>query len=55
MLKFYQDIEEIKKILSMKTGHSIDMALRQLSSLQEDLRKEEKRREEFEKEILKKV
>lgn len=55
LFEIQKEIVEIRQILGARSGHSVDQAQRMLSSLEKKIEEEAKRREIFEKEVLKRV
>lgn len=55
LFEIQKEILEISKFLDTRSGHAIDQAQRMLSTLGKKVEEEAKRREIFEKEILKRV
>lgn len=55
LFELKKEIEEICRVLNARSGHSVDQAQRMLSNLEKKVEEEAKRREDFEKEVLKRV
>lgn len=55
LFEIQNEIKEIHRVLGARSGHSVDQAQRMLINLEKKVEEEAKRREDFEKEVLRRV
>ena len=55
LFELKKELIAIIKVLDRRSGHSVDQAQRMLSNLENSVEKEAKRREEFEREVVRRI